>query len=116
MIKFIKSRYIGICIISIITIISIIIITMNYSLRNSFKELSDSVDDVIMIFFSDYIDIAIIDEGTNHDLNANVYVYVDKNTRVMYYVQTSIDKNGSSVSFPILNADGTPKLYEGDFD
>ena len=42
--------------------------------------------------------------GENH------IIYYDKNTRVMYY---RIDINSGGV-FTILNADGTPKLYEGE--
>ena len=37
----------------------------------------------------------------------NNTIYYDKNTGVMYYRM-------SNAMFPILNSDGTPKLYEGD--
>lgn len=55
-----------------------------------------------------YCDLETIAEFTTR---ANGYIgndaiYYDKNTGVMYYRM-------SNAMFPILNSDGTPKLYEG---
>ena len=48
-----------------------------------------------------FIDLRVV------TMNGNGTVYFDKNTGVMYYRM-------GDVSFPILNKDGTPKLYLGD--
>lgn len=39
------------------------------------------------------------------------YIYVDKETRVMYWSTLGPSKSGLT---PILKADGTPELYDGD--
>lgn len=56
-----------------------------------------------------YCDLEIIAEFTTRSDGYidNNTIYYDKNTGVMYYRM-------SNAMFPILNSDGTPKLYEGD--
>lgn len=58
---------------------------------------------------SDITDYINLKEVAHDD---GYYVYYDKNTKVMYY---QIRYNGGEfVMSPILNSDGTAKLYEGD--
>lgn len=38
-------------------------------------------------------------------------IYVDKDTKVMYWWHEGTEKGGLTVMY---NADGTPKLYDGD--
>ena len=56
-----------------------------------------------------YCDLEIIADFTTRadGYIGNDTIYYDKNTGVMYYRM-------SNAMFPILNSDGTPKLYEGD--
>lgn len=42
---------------------------------------------------------------------SNYFIYVDKETRVMYWGMSS---SYASALSPILNPDGTPELYDGD--
>ena len=55
-------------------------------------------------------DAGYIDNFVCVDYGYNGYVYVDKNTRVMYW------RNGNGGISVILNADGTPMLWEGDLE
>lgn len=56
-----------------------------------------------------YCDLEIIADFTTRadGYIGNNTIYYDKNTGVMYYRM-------SNAMFPILNSDGTPKLYEGE--
>lgn len=56
-----------------------------------------------------YCDLEIIADFTTRSNGyiENNRIYYDKNTGVMYYRM-------SNAMFPILNSDGTPKLYEGE--
>lgn len=54
-----------------------------------------------------YVDFEIIE----HDRVNGWAVLYDKNTKVMYVI---LDGYQSTCMTPILNADSTPKLYEGD--
>lgn len=60
--------------------------------------------------FNSYFDFVMVAERTNYTGKFE-YVYVDRNTKVLYYVAESSRSYGIT---PILNADGTLKLYEGD--
>ena len=58
-----------------------------------------------------YCDLEIIADFTTRadGYIGNDTIYYDKNTGVMYYRM-------SNAMFPILNSDGTPKLYEGNLN
>lgn len=56
---------------------------------------------------SNYVDFEIIES----DINEGWAVCYDKNTKVMYVILDAYQSTGMT---PILNEDGTPKLYEGD--
>lgn len=60
--------------------------------------------------FNSYFNLEVVAKSTNFSGNYE-YIYVDKNTKVLYYVVDDLKCYGIT---PILNADGTPKLYEGD--
>lgn len=57
---------------------------------------------------SDYINLVEVAE------NGNITILVDKNTRVLYYRNCNISNTSRSEITVIYNADGTPKLYEGE--
>ena len=89
----IKEVYIGLCmaigtlVIIILMVFAIVMIAINPK--------SDDPKE------TEFIDLQII------TMNGNGTVYYDKNTGVMYY-------RLGDASFPILNQDGTPKIYSGD--
>lgn len=53
--------------------------------------------------------VLISEQGSAFDWKS--YIYVDRETRVMYW---NICGNWKSGLTPILKSDGTPELYEGD--
>ena len=60
---------------------------------------------------SDYINLVEVAE------NGNITILVDKNTRVLYYRNIcNISNTSRSEITVIYNADGTPKLYEGNLN
>ena len=61
--------------------------------------------------FNSYFNFVVVTKKTNHAAGKAEYIYVDKNTKVLYYVVESTHSYGIT---PILNSDGTPKLYEKD--
>lgn len=68
---------------------------------------SGYVEDIAKEVPATYVDFEIID----HDRANGWAVLYDKNTKVMYVI---LDGYQSTCMTPILNTDGTPKLYEGD--
>ena len=69
--------------------------------------LSGNIGDVAEAVDSKYIDFAIVEQ----DRVEGWAILYDKNTKVMYIILDGYQSTGMT---PILNADGTPKLYEGD--
>ena len=69
--------------------------------------LSGRVEDIAEAVDSKYIDFAIVEQ----DHTDGWVILYDKNTKVMYIILDGYQSTGMT---PILNADGTPKLYEGD--
>ena len=65
------------------------------------------VEDIAKEVPATYVDFEIID----HDRANGWAVLYGKNTKVMYVI---LDGYQSTCMTPILNADSTPKLYEGD--
>ena len=87
----IKEVFIGLlCIIGLISITGFIAFIIISSIHQS-NDLEEK----------QFIDLQVV------TMNGNGTVYYDRNTGVMYY-------RVGDVSFPILNKDGTPKLYLGD--
>jgi len=70
-------------------------------------QMSGNIADCAEAVHSNYINFEVIDSCYS-DGWAILY---DKNTKVMYII---LDGSQSTGMTPILNADGTPKLYEGD--
>lgn len=69
--------------------------------------MSGNIKDVAEAVNSKYINFAIVE----HDHANGWTILYDKNTKVMYIILDGYQSTGMT---PILNADGTPKLYEGD--
>jgi hypothetical protein len=64
------------------------------------------------IDFDEYIDLVeISSKKASNIVNGRYVIYYDKNTGVMY-LETSVSNVQSGIT-PILNTDGTPKIYEG---
>ena len=83
-----------------------------------FKEKTNPVDKYINFveiaynFESGYRESVVYDKNTIYkDDRQNTEVLYDKNTKVMYYIQSSGYTLGIT---PIYNSDGTVKLYDGD--
>ena len=64
------------------------------------KEVAESVE-------SKYVDFVVVEYS---DKDGWTILY-DKNTKVMYIILDGYQSTGMA---PILNADGTPRLFEGD--
>lgn len=62
-----------------------------------------SSDVIIKNVHSKYIDMELVEEYDGYD------IYRDTNTNVLYLV---VGGYSTSLITPILNSDGTPKLYE----
>ena len=56
---------------------------------------------------SKYVDFVVVE----YDYHDGWTILYDKNTMVMYVILDAYQSTGMT---PILNADGTPRLYEGD--
>ncbi len=69
--------------------------------------MSGNIEGVAEAVASKYVDFEVIDSDSMDGWT----VLYDKNTKVMYVILDGYQSTGMT---PILNADGTPKLYEGD--
>lgn len=68
---------------------------------------SATIKDVAERVDSKYMDLAVVE----YDYHDGWTILYDKNTMVMYVILDAYQSTGMT---PILNADGTPRLYEGD--
>lgn len=68
---------------------------------------SGTIKDVAERVDSKYMDLAVVE----YDYHNGWTILYDKNTMVMYVILDAYQSTGMT---PILNADGTPRLYEGD--
>ena len=71
------------------------------------SQMSGNIADCAEAVDSNYINFEVIDFS---DRDGWTILY-DKNTKVMYIILDGYQSTGMT---PILNADGTPKLYEGE--
>lgn len=88
-----------ICIISLLLILICSLVSCG--------EYIEGIDAVAEAVDSKYVDFEIIAS----DYAEGWTVCYDKNTKVMYVILDAYQSTGMT---PILNEDGTPKLYEGD--
>jgi hypothetical protein len=68
---------------------------------------SGNINAVAECVDSKYIDFVVVES----DYRDGWTILYDKNTMVMYVILDAYQSTGMT---PILNADGTPRLYEGD--
>jgi hypothetical protein len=84
----------------LLTILLLSLISCGPAASGTIVECAKEVDD-------QYVNFEIVE----HDSRGGWTVLYDKNTKVMYLILDGYQSTGMT---PILNADGTPKLYEGD--
>lgn len=68
---------------------------------------SGHIENVAVAVSSKYIDFEVVER----DVYEGWTILYDKNTKVMYIILDGYQSTGMT---PILNADGTPKLYKGE--
>ena len=86
----------------IITIISIFVAIIALSFIDQTRKENQ-------ISISEYIDLEEI--AYEYNSTQTYYIYRDKNTNTLYL---QIEYSGGMTMTPIINPDGTAKLYEGD--
>jgi hypothetical protein len=87
--------------------ILILVVVLCCSLVSCGAAGSGSIKDVAECVDSKYMDLAVVE----YDFHDGWTILYDKNTMVMYIILDAYQSTGMT---PILNADGTPRLYEGD--
>ena len=90
---------------SLVAILSVISLVGCEAYDNAVKEQEAKEED-----FNSYLNLMVVAESRSFS-GEREYIYVDKNTKVLYYVVDDLNCYGIT---PILNTDGTPKLYEKD--
>lgn len=87
--------------------ILILVVILCCSLVSCGAAKSGTIKDVAECVDSKYIDFVVVE----YDYHDGWTILYDKNTMVMYVILDAYQSTGMT---PILNADGTPRLYEGD--
>jgi hypothetical protein len=87
--------------------ILILVVVLCCSLVSCGAAGSGSIKDVAECVDSKYMDLTVVE----YDFHDGWTILYDKNTMVMYVILDAYQSTGMT---PILNADGTPRLYEGD--
>ena len=89
-------------------LVTVLLNILLFSLASCSKsQMSGNIADCAEAVDSSYINFEVIDFNYRDGWT----ILYDKNTKVMYIILDGYQSTGMT---PILNADGTPKLYEGD--
>lgn len=70
-----------------------------------------STENICDTLNSKYIDLEIVETGGSNLISGVYYIVKDKNTNVLYFCTVNGDGNSNITWTPILNSDGSPKLY-----
>ena len=85
----------------------LLLVFLLVSFMSCSASMSGNIGAIAEVVDSKYVDFEVIDSDS---MDGWIVLY-DKNTKVMYVILDGYQSTGMT---PILNADGTPKLYEGD--